>query len=339
MAAYSNYFINGDTLQNATGVFTDLDMTTLAPNGLYSNGIVSREQSSSGLGPITICPTCSSVLCEHNIAIDPPAPGKVTLDYGMGSSVGAIKVTIYGITTSVVGVGIKQGSNGFFNTFSSTGDSGQTHLAGPDVDALTYFYTDNFKAPCSNWVNGIASPPVSPQLETYSYNPSSGSFIPTGVFNPYSFTNRTASAVLSTTGDMVAYIPSDTSEPTLSVTAVYPCPTQPLISVDCPILLYNVLTSASLNPETSADDACDSDTFSASKLVHGKVRGTVDGEFMEGDYIFTTPDLDSGNYAKKLDGYYKGLRSNFPEATGGGANIYCTFRSTYGIISEVLACQ
>jgi|TARA_R110000803_G_scaffold115711_1_gene184207 hypothetical protein len=330
MAAYSNYFINGDTLQNATGVFTDLDMTILAPNGLYSNGVVSREQSSSGLGPITICPTCSNVLCEHNIAIDPPGPSKVTLDYGMGSSVGAIKVTIYGITTSVVGVGVKQGINGFFNTFSSTGDSGQTYLAGPDVDALTYFYTDNFKAPCSNWINGIASPPVSPQLETYSYTPSSGSFIPTGVFNPYSFTNRTASAVLSTTGDMVAYIPSDTSEPTLSVTAVYPCPTQPLISVRCPTLLYDFQGNLST---TSDIDPC-SLSVGGRKLVHGKVRGTTDGQFEVGDYIFTTDTLGSGVYDQLSDGEWKSLGSYFPASS----TFYCSFEVKYGIIISVSDC-
>mgnify|MGYP003676676267 CR=1 FL=1 len=326
MASYSNYFINGDTLQNATAVYTDLGMTILAPNGLYSNGVVSREQSATGLGPITICPTCSSVLCEHNIPIDAPTACKTSLDYNMGSTVGAIKVTVYGIIKSVVGIGIKQGSNGFFNTFSSTGESGQTNLAGPDVNALTYFYTDNFKATCSNWVNGIAASPTSPQLETYSYNPTSGSFTPTGVFNSYSFSNRVPSAVLGTTGEMVSYIPSSASNTILEVSAVYPCSPQPLISVSCPTLLYDFQTNLSTGSCTSS--------FGGVKLVHGKVRGTVDGEFLVGDYIFTTNTLGSGIYNQLTDGSYTGFKANFPAATTNN----CSFTVEHGIVTSISDC-
>jgi hypothetical protein len=336
MATYSNYYINGSSLQNATAVYSDIDMTILAPNGLYSNGVVSREQTVDGLGPSTVCPTCSSVMCEHNISINPTNPCRTTLDYNMGSSVGAIKVTVFGLNQSVVGIGIKQDANGSFNTFSSTGDSGYpgAYLAAQgaaNVNNLTYFYANSFKAPCLSWDEGIDTPPSDTILETYSYNPTSGLFIPTGIFNDYYFTYRIVVGLASTVGNMVSYIPSSAANNILRVTAVYPCSPQPKISVECPTLLYDFQGNLSLNPSSNP---CN-DGLGSRKLVHGKVRGTVDGEFVVGDYIFTTNTLGSGIYDQLADGGYKSLSAYFPSAT---SSPYCSFNVNHGVITSISNC-
>lgn len=55
------FYIDGDTLENATSVYTDAALTTLASDGFYSVDGIAREQSSGKLLPVQQCPSCSSV--------------------------------------------------------------------------------------------------------------------------------------------------------------------------------------------------------------------------------------------------------------------------------------
>jgi len=338
MATYSNYYINGTSLQDATAVYSNPDMTTLAPNGLYSNGVISREQTNLGLGPSTVCPTCNDVFCEENISIEATAPSKIVLLYKLGDNPGAVKVTVIGVNLTAIGLSLKvTPSGGFFNTFSSVGASGYSDnvIKAPSDSVVSYFYPSIFRSACSNWVNGILPTPIDPTLETYSFNPTLGVFMATGILDTYSLANRLSTALPTTVGDLIAYIPKKQfTDESLSVKALYPCASsgKPTVVVECPTTLpvgYNF----SLTSQTSAALAC-SQSVSGASRAHGKVRGTVDGQFKNGDYIFSTV---GSVYTKLTDGYYKSLSSNFPEATQ-GTLFYCTFNSTDGIISEVADC-
>ena len=108
------------------------------------------------------------------------------------------------------------------------------------------------------------------------------------------------------------------------------------INVECTSLLYDFNGNLTLTVQPNANDAC-SGSLGGRKLVHGKVRGTVDGQFKNGDYIFTTNTLGSGVYTKLDDGYWQSLASSFPEATQ-GTLFKCSFKSTDGVISEVADC-
>ena len=67
----ANYYLDGTTLNNATAVYDDADLTTCAANGFYSDGISVREQITQGSGclllPPQICPTCATP-CGGSIA-------------------------------------------------------------------------------------------------------------------------------------------------------------------------------------------------------------------------------------------------------------------------------
>ena len=58
MATSSTYYLNAPSLASATAVFTDSGLTTYAPNGYYSNGVISRQQISGVLSPAVTCPAC-----------------------------------------------------------------------------------------------------------------------------------------------------------------------------------------------------------------------------------------------------------------------------------------
>lgn len=338
MGVYSDYFINGTSLQDATAVYLNDEMTYLAPVGLYSNGLISREQTLSGLGPATVCPTCSGVFCEDNISIEPTAPSKIQLDYNIGDLPGAVKVTIVGVNLTAIGLNIKvTPSGGYFNSFSSVGDSGISNnvIVATDNLDVSYFYPSTFRATCSNWDNGVSASPTSPNLETYSYNPSSGQFMPTGLMNLYSLTNRLATGLPTTIGDLIAYIPkTEITDEGLSVSSVFTCADvgRPMVVVECPTTLPTEGNFSLTNKATSTL-AC-AEGLSSAAHAHGKVRSVVDGQFMNGDYIFSTV---GSVYTKLTDGYYKSVSSNFPEATQGGG-FTCTFYSTDGIISQVTDC-
>ena len=70
MADLIDFYINADTLANATAVFTDAQMTVLAPSGYYSDGTTTKYQSNiTGLGPSVDCPQCVATPCDEDIIL------------------------------------------------------------------------------------------------------------------------------------------------------------------------------------------------------------------------------------------------------------------------------
>ena len=61
-AVFGPYHINSDTFATASGVWEDSALTTCAPTGFYSNGVIQRyltnDASGCCLGGIQFCPSC-----------------------------------------------------------------------------------------------------------------------------------------------------------------------------------------------------------------------------------------------------------------------------------------
>lgn len=53
------FFINGTNLSNSTAVFLDSEQLICAPDGYYSDGIITREQVGCSLLPQIACPNCA----------------------------------------------------------------------------------------------------------------------------------------------------------------------------------------------------------------------------------------------------------------------------------------
>jgi hypothetical protein len=62
-----NFYIDGAAFSNSTSVFTDAALTNCAPNGFYSDGIISRELVDCVLLPAQVCPNCA-VTCDVSIS-------------------------------------------------------------------------------------------------------------------------------------------------------------------------------------------------------------------------------------------------------------------------------
>lgn len=58
MATSSTYYLDGIDLSDATSVYTDVQLTTLASDGWYSNGVIAREQIGGVLQAEEVCDDC-----------------------------------------------------------------------------------------------------------------------------------------------------------------------------------------------------------------------------------------------------------------------------------------
>tara|TARA_B110000977_G_scaffold111511_1_gene144651 strand:- start:735 stop:1199 length:465 start_codon:yes stop_codon:yes gene_type:complete len=54
-----NKYINSDDFDTATGIYNDVNLTILAPDGFYQSGGRYRQQLLGILGPSLACPDCS----------------------------------------------------------------------------------------------------------------------------------------------------------------------------------------------------------------------------------------------------------------------------------------
>lgn len=56
----STFYIDGTTFSNSTSIYVDSALTECAPDGFYSDGVVSRELSGCRLLPAQVCPNCAA---------------------------------------------------------------------------------------------------------------------------------------------------------------------------------------------------------------------------------------------------------------------------------------
>jgi hypothetical protein len=58
MATNATYYINANSLEEATAIYTDAELNTLAADGFYSDSNISREMNGGILLPSQECLTC-----------------------------------------------------------------------------------------------------------------------------------------------------------------------------------------------------------------------------------------------------------------------------------------
>jgi hypothetical protein len=88
MATQATYYLDAVSLSAATVVYTDIDLTTVAADGFYSDGTITREQVSGALLPQAACPSCATP-CGGAITAS-GSQGVYYLDTNLGDDTGAI---------------------------------------------------------------------------------------------------------------------------------------------------------------------------------------------------------------------------------------------------------
>jgi len=270
MAVFGTYYIDAVTFPTATGVFTDAALTTCAPDGYYSDGIVYRYLTACVLGPVVTCPTCTTP-CGTPIAGAGAAPGVYNISFTVGSGTGAILLTL-----TPLGVAKPIGLEATFdsvihNEFSTTnfGYKGSTALSLPT-------FLGDTAADCGI----VAGSPWN--LQTYTY--AGGVFTATGL---YVIRNVVAGQMQTTAGGpgaSVMVIPKPNAGPTtLSLEITAPCLTPSFsVAVACPTALTGF--DCSSLPVGSSGDAC-SETPEVI-FYNAPVTGTAGNPALH-DWVFT----------------------------------------------------
>lgn len=143
---FGPYFINAETFEEASGVWTDAALTTCAPSGYYSNGVIQRylsNQSAPGvpiccLGPALECPTCVPPQLECGIGdLTDGGPGELydeIVSLGTGTGVALVGLIPSNIPDGLAvqfpqgGTILSSGSTQFGGFASNNYNGGSTDL-------------------------------------------------------------------------------------------------------------------------------------------------------------------------------------------------------------------
>lgn len=291
MAINSNYFINAATLDLATSVYLDLELTNIAPDGYYGNGSISRQQSSGILLTDESCLSPCPASCRAAISgVGSSGIYQINVDVG-DTTTGAI-IIIFNPDT--VPSGIRAVYDGVvYNKLSSPSNG---YLQSPNSGHFTIVGSSGSTGTCTSWYPGGQT-----QTNTvYQYSPATSLFVNTGttqvdVISPAP--NADFFIESGVMGDCVMVIPKPNATPSvLFIEMIGPCTSGSwTFSTACPIALSTFFTS-SVFPTSSipCGTAIDAPKW------YAQVHTAVDGYVGISDYVFT----DENGQFPLADGYY-----------------------------------
>ena len=270
MGTLGSYFLNGPTLATSTGIFTDINFSTCAPNGYYSQGGDVRQLLNCVLLPSQKCPTCATS-CTVSTPIEGEASTTVlySIPINLGDLTGACKVefTPYNIPD---GIRIDY-AGAVFNRFSAFSDGyhGTTVNNG-------FTYMGLASDDC-----GLASTGAFALTDKDYYD---GNFVATGGVTTVNIVAGSVSLSPTLPKECITYIPKLTAgNPTLTVEIAQCCTGQPApswkLEVTCPSLLFPVL-HAGFNTDCSS-----SPQVFTQQIFIGPVAGTAN-EPKENDWAY-----------------------------------------------------
>jgi len=273
------YYLNAPSLGSATAVYLDPLLTVCAPDGYYSDGVITRQQISCLLYAQVPCTTCG-IPCGQLVSLT-GGHGVYNMNINAGSGLGAMVIKFNPLD---IPNGIQVLYNSVvYNKFSSPFYGLLTGAAGLPI------YLGNQANDCGL----IAGSPFT--LNKYIYNGSS--FIATGgtesvpiLLSQMSLTTPTAP------GLCVMVIPKTFASPTdVQVTIISPCVSDSFgIQVNCPTKLPDFSSTEAAQLESLCTMPDTFTYYSASVNGTGFTLGLY-------DYVF----VDSNGVTPLPNGYYR----------------------------------
>lgn len=274
------YYLDAGTLSAATSIFLDSLLTTVAPDGFYSDTIVTREMVGGVLLPAQECLSCANA-CDNPIT-SALGPGLYQIDTNTGTAVGAIRVYFNPLSKPN---GIKAVYNGqVYNKLSSPLD-GVHQSTGP----LNYTFVGESSDDCG--ISGTTYP----ALPVYEYKPG-------GTFElqplTQALTVNAGDVSLSagpSVGSMLMVIPKTSATPSIiNLYVAAPCDDDNFsINISCPEPLMPFQSSL---PVAGCEEAC------AASITQQYYVATLSGGTTVGiyDYVF----YDGFGQTSLPDGFY-----------------------------------
>jgi hypothetical protein len=101
MSTSITYYIDAPSLLAATSIYSTPSLTFLAPDGFYSDGIISREQVGGVLLPPQTCPACGVPCSETKSNMPVSGKGVFTISVEVDAGTGVIPILLTGMTKGV----------------------------------------------------------------------------------------------------------------------------------------------------------------------------------------------------------------------------------------------
>lgn len=122
MATVGTFCFDGTNFAQAISLYTDSSLTTLAPDGYYAQGTISRRQ----LNGILLAPTnCSSCVppCGSGVSASVSNNGLFFSQFGLGEDTGAVIVYLYAYANLPDGILVTYNNN-TYNRLTCNGNDG-----------------------------------------------------------------------------------------------------------------------------------------------------------------------------------------------------------------------
>ena len=316
MSTLGTYYLNAPSLASATTAYTDAALTTIAPDGWYSDTINVRELVSGVFtSNLYSCGNCA-VPCNFTpINIENSFPSTYYFTKDVGGTVldtGAVIVEI-SYNTNEYPVGIEVLYDGInYKTFSCQNAGRVTTLSTTPTIYLGRTIYD-----C-----GIAGNTYNASV--YSYNPIDNLFFSVGASTQISPIVSQIATSTSSPGKYIMVVPKPTTYSTLAVRAIILCPslTNIDITIKCPANLP-ALTSTENCPTYT--DTCSRATIY--NYYSADVNGTTETGGFLGlyDWVF----YDSFGQSILADGWYRSPSCPAP---------YTSFEVQNGVIINFDTC-
>lgn len=292
MATSSNYYIDTTTFATATSVFMNQNLSVLAPDGIYSFGTTTREQSAGVLLTAVTCAPCgtpcgtsinsggSTGIYIVNLEVGSLGTGAILVRFNPDGVPDGIRATYNGVVynkLSSQSVGVRQSSNyGHYTIVGTTGSTGT----------------------CSSWYPSGGTLTQSVKV----YNPATSTFVATVPASTQTNTIDTGDFFIgSRVNDCWMVIPKPTATPSaVLIEIIGPCTnTSWSFSAYCPVALPSFSAS---NVFTNGPEACGN--AMPNTFYFAKVHAAADTYVGLYDYVFT----DVNGQFPLTDGFY--LTSN-----------------------------
>tara|TARA_R100001509_G_C4873727_1_gene217777 strand:- start:1095 stop:2030 length:936 start_codon:yes stop_codon:yes gene_type:complete len=285
MAAFGTYYIDAPTLEGATAVYTDAALTVCATDGVYSDGIIYRQQTSCSLGAPLTCPSCVGA-CTTPIA-GTGTQGVYNVAFNVGTGTGAVIITFTPTGAAVPSALQATFDGAIYNAFSTANFGYKAGTAG-----LPTFVGDA-AADCGI----VAGSPYT--LTEYSY--SGGVFSATGSTVVKTVVAGQMQMTVGVPGACVMVVPKTSLTANLDIEITSPCGTPPAwsIAATCP----TALTGFSSTTDVSATSVAACALATPTTYYNAPVTGTAGNPNLY-DWIFTDVNGQFPLASFKGAGYY-----------------------------------
>jgi len=228
MPTTQSYFLDAPSLGSATSVFLDNGLSVCAPDGFYSDGIITRQQVSCKFLPQETCPSCASPCGETPITLFGAVsqPTVFTIPINTGNTAGAIVLRFQaenipdGLKVEFNGVTYNKLVSPTFGILQSSNPLGYTLVGDVDESACVFVGT----------ITGV----IEKEWDGTS-------FVSTGDDFDITIAPGDLQLTSSAPGLCVMVIPKPISGPAvLTVSVLSPCVTsgaQFSVTINCPLLL------------------------------------------------------------------------------------------------------